>query len=125
LSSCSASTGDIISTTERLKEELEITTQRQDIVSCFLRDYQLSNQEINALRDEDLDDNFFKALSHVQQIHANCKVLLRTHHQRAGLELMDMMAVYQEGAYERLCRQTPPFVFCLPSIYRTTRFILI
>lgn len=24
--------------------------------------------------------------------------------QRAGLELMDMMAVYQEGAYERLCR---------------------
>ncbi|KAJ6925322.1 oligomeric Golgi complex subunit 6 [Populus alba x Populus x berolinensis] len=104
LSSCSASTGDIISTTERLKEELEITTQRQDIVSCFLRDYQLSNQEINALRDEDLDDNFFKALSHVQQIHANCKVLLRTHHQRAGLELMDMMAVYQEGAYERLCR---------------------
>jgi hypothetical protein len=41
------------------------------------------------------------------------------------LELMDMMAVYQEGAYERLCRQTPPFFFCLPSIYRTTRFILI
>lgn len=117
MSSCSASTGDIISTTERLKEELEITTQRQDIVSCFLRDYQLSNQEINALRDEDLDDNFFKALSHVQQIHANCKVLLRTHHQRAGLELMDMMAVYQEGAYERLCRQTPPFFFaCLQYI---------
>jgi hypothetical protein len=24
--------------------------------------------------------------------------------QRAGLELMDVMAVYQEGAYERLCR---------------------
>ncbi|KAB5574564.1 hypothetical protein DKX38_001758 [Salix brachista] len=92
LSSCSASTGDIISTTERLKEELEITSQRQDVVSSFLRDYQLSNQEINALRDEDLNDNFFKALSHVQQIHANCKVLLRTHHQRAGLELMDMMA---------------------------------
>uniref|UniRef100_A0A6N2K570 Conserved oligomeric Golgi complex subunit 6 n=1 Tax=Salix viminalis TaxID=40686 RepID=A0A6N2K570_SALVM len=92
LSSCSASTGDIISTTERLKEELEITSQRQDVVSSFLRDYQLSNQEIDALRDEDLNDNFFKALSHVQQIHANCKVLLRTHHQRAGLELMDMMA---------------------------------
>ncbi|KAM4085309.1 hypothetical protein ACJW30_10G017100 [Castanea mollissima] len=104
LDSCSAKTGDIISTTERLKQELEITTQRQEIVSCFLRDYQLSNDEINALRDEDLNENFFKALSHVQEIHANCKLLLRTHHQRAGLELMDMMAVYQEGAYERLCR---------------------
>ncbi|KAM7474187.1 hypothetical protein LguiB_021430 [Lonicera macranthoides] len=104
LSSCKASTGDMITKTERLKQELEITTQRQEIASCFLRDYQLSNEEINALREEDLNENFFKALSHVQKIHANCKVLLRTHHQRAGLELMDMMAVYQEGAYERLCR---------------------
>ncbi|KAK7259748.1 hypothetical protein RIF29_25361 [Crotalaria pallida] len=49
LSSCSASTGDIISTTERLKQEL--------------------------------NENFFKALSYVQEIHANCKVLIRTHHQ--------------------------------------------
>lgn len=104
LSSCNATTGDIISTTERLKQELEVTTQRQEIVSCFLRDYQLSNEEINALREEELNEDFFKALAHVQEIHANCKVLLRTHHQRAGLELMDMMAVYQEGAYERLCR---------------------
>lgn len=104
LSNCNATTGDIITTTERLKQELEITTQRQEIASCFLRDYQLSNEEINALREEELNENFFKALSHVQTIHANCKVLLRTHHQRAGLELMDMMAVYQEGAYERLCR---------------------
>ncbi|PHT93179.1 hypothetical protein T459_01061 [Capsicum annuum] len=104
LSSCNATTADIISTTERLKQEFEVTTQRQEIVSCFLRDYQLSPEEINALREEDLDENFFKALAHVQEIHANCKVLLRTHHQRAGLELMDMMATYQEGAYERLCR---------------------
>ncbi|THU42904.1 hypothetical protein C4D60_Mb00t00200 [Musa balbisiana] len=104
LSGCSESTGDIINTTERLKQELELTTQRQEIVSCFLRDYQLSNDEINALREEELGENFFKALVHVQEIHANCKILLRTHHQRAGLELMDMMSVYQEGAYERLCR---------------------
>lgn len=37
--------------------------------------------QINALREEDLNENFFKALAHVQEIHANCKVLLRTHHQ--------------------------------------------
>ncbi|KAE8727762.1 putative ATP-binding cassette transporter [Hibiscus syriacus] len=104
LSSCSASTGDIIVTTERLKQEHEVTTQKQQIVSYFLRDYQLSPQEISALRDEELNDSFFKALSHVQEIHANFKILLRTHHQRAGFELMDMMAMYQEGAYERLCR---------------------
>nr|ATB19485.1 putative COG7 [Juniperus microsperma] len=104
LDTCSASTGDIITTTERLKQELESTMQRQEIVSYFLRDYQLSPEEVNALREEELNENFFKALARVQEIHNNCKMLLRTHHQRAGLELMDMMAVYQEGAYERLCR---------------------
>eukprot|EP00252_Welwitschia_mirabilis_P018487 TRINITY_DN4109_c0_g1_i1.p1 TRINITY_DN4109_c0_g1~~TRINITY_DN4109_c0_g1_i1.p1 ORF type:complete len:715 (-),score=139.77 TRINITY_DN4109_c0_g1_i1:315-2459(-) len=104
LNSSSSATGDIISTTERLKQELENTTQRQEIVSCFLRDYQLSPEEVNALREDELNEDFFKALSRVQEIHSNCKMLLRTHHQRAGLELMDMMAVYQEGAYERLCR---------------------
>ena len=47
---------------------------------------------------------FFAALSRVRAIHDNCRQLLRTHHQRAGLELMDLMAAHQESAYERLCR---------------------
>ena len=46
LSSSAETTSDIISTTERLKQELEVTTQRQEIVGCFLRDYQLSNEEV-------------------------------------------------------------------------------
>ncbi|KAJ7295451.1 hypothetical protein O6H91_Y187000 [Diphasiastrum complanatum] len=104
LSSCSSTTKDIVTAIERLRLELESTTQRQDLVATFLHNFQLSQEEVNALREEDLSENFFKALARVQEIHANCKVLLRTHHQRAGLELMDMMAVYQEGAYERLCR---------------------
>uniref|UniRef100_A0A103Y372 Conserved oligomeric Golgi complex subunit 6 n=1 Tax=Cynara cardunculus var. scolymus TaxID=59895 RepID=A0A103Y372_CYNCS len=89
LSNCNSTTGDIITTTERLKQELEVTTQRQEIASCFLRDYQVSTEEINALREEELNENFFKALSHVQTIHANCKVLLRTHHQTECRRLGD------------------------------------
>lgn len=104
LSSCTASTGDMVVATEQLKEELEKYTRRQELVSNFLHNYQLTPAEITALREEDLDERFFKALARVQEIHANCKVLLRTHHQRAGLELMDVMAVYQDGAYDRLCR---------------------
>jgi hypothetical protein len=104
LSSCSSMTGDIVTATERLKQELDYTTQRQDLITMFLNNYQLHPEEVAALREEDLSEDFFKALLRVQEIHANCKVLLRTHHQRAGLELMDMMAVYQEAAYERLCR---------------------
>ena len=54
----------------------------------------------------EIGQDFFKALSKVRSIHTNCKVLLRTHHQRAGLEIMDAMSAHQEAAYERLCRST-------------------
>jgi hypothetical protein len=37
-----------------------------------------------ALQGEEVGPAFFQALAHVRQIHANCKALLRTHHQRAG-----------------------------------------
>lgn len=47
---------------------------------------------------------FFAALSRVRAIHDNCRALLRGHHQRAGLELMDQMSAYQEAGYEALCR---------------------
>ena len=51
-----------------------------------------------------MGDSFFAALERVRSIHANCRSLLRTQHQRAGLELMDLMSSYQETAYEALCR---------------------
>lgn len=66
------------------------------------------------LQSSSIGKEFFEALSRVRSIHANCKALLRTHHQRAGLELMDAMSAHQEGAYERLCRQIsrPPLLAC-------------
>ena len=47
---------------------------------------------------------FFAALERVRSIHNNCRALLRSHHQRAGLELMESMSAHQEQAYEHLCR---------------------
>lgn len=55
-------------------------------------------------QEETLGQAFFDVLARVGTIHANCRRLLRTHHQRAGLELMDAMSAHQESAYERLCR---------------------
>jgi hypothetical protein len=73
-------------------------------VNQFLEQYQLKPEEVSALQGEDVNAAFFVALARVRTIHDNCRSLLRTHHQRAGLELMDMMATHQETAYERLCR---------------------
>lgn len=51
-----------------------------------------------------LSQEFFQALTRVKQIHNDCKVLLRTNHQTAGLEIMESMALHQESSYERLYR---------------------
>jgi hypothetical protein len=40
----------------------------------------------------------------VQAIYDNCRGLLRSQHQRAGMELMEQMVRLREAAYERLCR---------------------
>ena len=97
-------TGVLLRETAKLNDELKAVEDRKRMVATFLVDYQLTDEEIASLKGEDVTDTFFAALSRVQEIHANCRQLLRTHHQRAGLELMDVMATYQETAHERLCR---------------------
>lgn len=104
LTESKASTFDLLRETERLTVELDANRRRQELVGSFLGTYQLLPEEVTALQGNTISKEFFAALKHVQEIHANCKSLLRTHHQRAGLELMDVMAGYQEAAYEKLCR---------------------
>lgn len=105
LSASQASTAGLLADTEALRAELASNARRGVLVADFLDKYQLTSAEVAALREGDVGgDAFFDALERVAAIHANCRALLRRHHQRAGLELMDAMALYQEGAYERLCR---------------------
>lgn len=62
------------------------------------------HMQVHIVQEGEPGEEFFATLARVQAIHENCKELLRTQHQRAGLELMDAMAVYQETGYERLSR---------------------
>ena len=96
--------GALIRETAKLNADLESVEEKRRTVATFLVDYQLADDEIAALQRDAVDDAFFDALARVQEIHSNCRRLLRTHHQRAGLALMDVMAGYQETAHERLCR---------------------
>lgn len=95
---------DLLHDTDKLQRALQVSETRSQLVGRFLEQYQLTPSEAAALQGEEMGDAFFQALAHVRQIHGNCKTLLRTHHQRAGLELMDTMGSLQEAAYERLCR---------------------
>uniref|UniRef100_A0A8C5AMM9 Conserved oligomeric Golgi complex subunit 6 n=1 Tax=Gadus morhua TaxID=8049 RepID=A0A8C5AMM9_GADMO len=80
---------------------------RAQVAQAFLTKFQLSGQEMAALRgarDSPITEEFFRALTRVKQIHEDVKVLLRTNQQTAGLEIMEQMAVLQETSYEQLYR---------------------
>ena len=104
LSATKAATAPLLTDVDRLEKELDTVEQRSVMIDDFLSQYQLAPEEVDVLQSADIGPKFFSALTRVRQIHENCKSLLRTHHQRAGLELMDIMSTYQETAYESLCR---------------------
>lgn len=56
------------------------------IVDRFLAKFTLSEQEIKILSNmsEPVDNEFFDALQHLQQIHSDCQLLLTTKNQTAG-----------------------------------------
>ncbi|GMH42570.1 hypothetical protein BSKO_10489 [Bryopsis sp. KO-2023] len=95
---------DFLTLAQRFESELEANKKKSEVVEGFLNQYQLSTHEVRVIQEGEVGGKFFDTLKRVRTIHGNCKGLLRTEHQRAGLELMDTMAVYQETAYERLSR---------------------
>ncbi|CAL8349008.1 unnamed protein product [Arctogadus glacialis] len=100
-------TQDLIVKTNKLQGENHRLEVRAQVAQAFLTKFQLSGPEMAALRgarDSPITEEFFRALTHVKQIHEDVKVLLRTNQQTAGLEIMEQMAVLQETSYEQLYR---------------------
>ncbi|KIZ02121.1 Conserved oligomeric Golgi complex subunit 6 [Monoraphidium neglectum] len=104
VASAKTSGGALLAEADKLGREAAAVESKAALVEQFLEQYQLTPEEVAALQGGQVGPAFFGALARVRAIHDNCRQLLRSHHQRAGLELMDQMSHYQEGAYEHLCR---------------------
>ncbi|CAO3673791.1 unnamed protein product [Umbelopsis vinacea] len=78
------------------------------IIDSFLKTFMLSDEEIDILCSSSapVDAQFFKALEHLQQVHGDCRLLLMTEHQKAGLDILESLAGHQETAYEKLYKWT-------------------
>lgn len=103
-SQAKASSLTLIERTSQIKNQCDVLTTQERIAKSFLSHFQLSESQIYHLRKEIIDDDFFLSLEKVQRIYIDCKPLLRTEHQQAGIEIMDSMSTLQESAYERLYR---------------------
>jgi len=101
------STADLISKTTHLQNERKELELKGTIADAFLERFQLTQNEIKALRaskENVVSEEYFNALARCKQIHQDCRLLLRSKQQTAGLEIMESMALYQETAYEKLYR---------------------
>lgn len=107
LSAAKQETADLIKKTTALQNQQQQMELRGAVLRSFLENYQLTAEEEAVLNGQAaFNESFFKALQHLQQIHFDCRRLLGTKHQRAGLDIMESMAALQETAYERLYRWT-------------------
>ncbi|XP_052778414.1 conserved oligomeric Golgi complex subunit 6-like isoform X2 [Mya arenaria] len=107
LKAAKAQTHDLINQTTNLQTESQQLQMKQQVADEFLARFQLKPEEVRSLRGAKagaLSQDFFQSLARVKQIHNDCKILLRTNHQTAGLEIMESMALHQESSYERLYR---------------------
>lgn len=61
-------------------------TVQKTIADRFLEKFTLGEQEIKLLSSssEPVDNDFFAALNHLQQIHNHCQLLLTTKNEKAG-----------------------------------------
>ncbi|KAG0231611.1 Golgi transport complex subunit 6 [Actinomortierella wolfii] len=106
LDSANGQVRSLLEQTDALREQSEIGKVRQTIMEAFLERFTLSESEITILCSTAMDvtSAFFDALQHLERIHSDCKALLITEHQQAGLEIMDSMTTYRDIAYDKLFR---------------------
>jgi len=110
IATCRGSTGNLLEESARLLKELEVLDRKETMAKAFLERFTLSPEDEAALAPPDagstltIGPDFFKALERLRSIQGECRQLLRTNHQKMGLDIMDAMAATQEAAYERLYR---------------------
>lgn len=108
LAAAKSHTAGLLKETSELQSKSRELEMQSGVVSAFLEKFQLTPEEREVIsgsyqaQTSTIDDRFFTVMQRVRGIHEDCKVLLRTSQQRAGLEVMESMAMHLETAYEQL-----------------------
>ncbi|CAM9314341.1 unnamed protein product [Pylaiella littoralis] len=110
LSAADASMQQFTLRAEALRDQRAQLGKHADQASCvslFLRKFQLTPEEVDALSaelDPDQGKRFFSALLRLKAVRASCGRLVGSSPQSAGFELLEQLSQHQEAAYERLYR---------------------
>jgi len=95
-----------------LEDAATLLAQRQDLsykselLKAFNKHFLVTENDLGILTTnaETVDDDFFRVLTRIKQIHNDCQVLLGADNQRLGLELMESNSRHLNIAYQKLYR---------------------
>ncbi|KAH9843151.1 oligomeric complex COG6 [Rhodofomes roseus] len=91
-----------------LREERQVITTRQSIVSLLLGRFTLDEEEKEALtsRDVPVDKRFFRAMDKAEKIRDDCRVLMTGEDgpTPAGVDILSATSSYLEQAYQKIFR---------------------
>ena len=117
LSAAKNRTSGLLRETAQLQTQSKNLEMKSMVVDAFLAKFELTPSQLQLLVGSSghsrrnpssslISEEFFESMHRVRQIHDDCKILLRTSQQRAGLEIMESMAMHLESAYEQLYHWT-------------------
>ncbi|KAJ3063863.1 Golgi transport complex subunit 6 [Podochytrium sp. JEL0797] len=90
--------------TKELKLLREKAIAKKTIANTFLDRFTPSDAEVQVLTSSNtaLTDDFFTALNRLAKISDDCNAFLMNENQKAGNEIIESIAIYQEKAYNKL-----------------------
>ena len=115
LTAAKTRTSGLLRETAELQAKSRQLEMKSKVVGLFLDKFELTSEELEIIThrshrgvytQSSIDERFFEVIKRVKHIHEDCKTLLRTSQQRAGLEIMEAMAMHLESAYEQLYHWT-------------------
>ncbi|KAJ3292250.1 Golgi transport complex subunit 6 [Rhizoclosmatium sp. JEL0117] len=104
LKAAKADSASLLAQTRELKQLREKAVAKTTIATTFLERFTPSDAEVEILTSSTapLSDDYFVALNRLAKISDECNTHLMNENQKAGNEIIESIAIYQEKAYTRL-----------------------
>ena len=99
-------TGPMLDEAKMILEGKRQVEEKKQLLDAFNAHFVLSEQDQASLTSstEPVNDDFFRILTRVKNIHQDSQVLLGSENQRLGLEILEQSSKQVNGAYQKLYR---------------------
>ncbi|KAK1063070.1 Golgi transport complex subunit 6 [Friedmanniomyces endolithicus] len=106
IGAASRETGPMLDEARTILADRRQVEKKQQVLNAFKAHFVVSDADIACLTStaEPVNDDFFRVMTRVKQIHKDCQILLGSENQRVGLEILDQSSWQLNAAFQKLYR---------------------